>query len=261
MSLAYEKDPETVLSRSKVAVAYDLDRGEKIYYIFDSDNDCDEDDESDFDGVKEIRGNNFIPLPVHIVTEIQRHYIHIAGMSGSGKSCWVKEYIKIFQRYNPDNMIYLISSKEEDPAYDQLEIPISRIDIDLFMKKELDIDTVEKCLFIFDDIENFDENILKKVTTFKKIIAETGRSRGVHVISISHLPLSGNKSSKVDCNEMNAAVVFPASTRYHSFNLLTKYIGMSRSTADYLLKKKTRWVYVSKMVPSLYITKKRIGLI
>ena len=55
-------------------------------------------------------------------------------------------------------MIYLISSKEEDPAYDQLEIPISRIDIDLFMKKELDIDTVEKCLFIFDDIENFDEN-------------------------------------------------------------------------------------------------------
>ena len=73
MSLAYEKDPETVLSRSKVAVAYDLDKEEKIYYIFDNDSDCDEDGQSDF-GIREIRGNNFIPLPVHIVTNPKTLY-------------------------------------------------------------------------------------------------------------------------------------------------------------------------------------------
>lgn len=294
MSLSIEK-----LSENDIPLAIDTESGDIIYYNYmddDGDSDSDLDDvyitEEEFDALDDIldeykgikyrnywydrykalkkgkdrnicsiiKGGPFLPLPMHNKIEEQIQHLVISGMQGSGKSHFGGQYVGLYIEKFPDNDIYLFSRKTSDPAFDQYP-KIYRIQLDeTFFECEINTDDLEKCLVIFDDIEQLEPNIRKEVYKFRDIISEIGRCKQIYIIDINHLPLGG-KSTKTINNELTACVVFPASTKYHSMNLLTKYVGVSKKDATRILNKKTRWCYVNKIIPPCIITRNKIELL
>jgi hypothetical protein len=215
--------------------------------------------------------SNF-PLPLDRKDEVQPQIIHITGQQGSGKSFFTRQYIKQYIKYKPDNRIYLFSYKQSDEAYDDLEQTednpegkIIRLKIfePKFLTQEIGLDELYDALVIFDDVEQLEEEhpkIFKKVYSVKSLICSLGRCKQVYVITITHQPLAGNKTKK-DNLELTAVVVFPASSKYHSRNLLEKYVGLRKEDIDKILNLKTRWVYVNKSIPRCIITKRRVELL
>lgn len=211
--------------------------------------------------VTKLKGGPFFPLPLYNKEECQISHLVISAQQGCGKSYFASQYIELYHSKFPNNDIYIISKKEQDEAFDKFDF-IKRIKLDEeFLESELNTQDVDNALFVFDDIEQIhNKDIKKKVYQLKDDLSETGRSNQIYIISINHLPLGG-KSTKTDNNELTAAVVFPASTKYHSRNLLTKYVGISKNTTEKILNLNTRWVYINKNIPTYIITRKRVQLI
>jgi hypothetical protein len=296
MSLSYEK-----LNDKSLAIAIDLETSEIIWYNKDDNSDCEslEDDCEDVEldeedllaldkmlddyksikykepyikkfkkkikelenqKVTKIKGNNFFPLPLYNREECQISHLVISAQQGCGKSYFASQYIELYNLKFPNNDIYIISKKDKDEAFDKFNF-IKRIKLEDFLECELNTGDLSNALVVFDDIEQIsDKEIKKKVYQLKDDLSETGRSSQIYIISINHLPLSG-KSTKTDNNELTAAVVFPASTKYHSRNLLEKYVGISKEDTNKILNINTRWVYINKNIPTYIITKKRVQLI
>lgn len=293
MSLSYEKQTE-----DDIPLAIDLDTQDIVYYTRDIDDDDSSEDDTEIDeeeleelhrildeykgikyrpphvktylkirkkvltkNIRKIKGENFMPLPLDNKNEDQVQHFHITGQQGSGKSHFASQFIELYMDKFPDNDVYVFSKKKEDILYDKYE-KILRVPLDEdFLEAELDTENLSNALVIFDDVEQIhDDEIRKKVYKLKDDISETGRCQHIFIITITHLPLN-NRSTRTANSEMTAAVVFPASTKYHSRNLLEKYIGISKEDTKRILEMRTRWVFVNKSIPSCIIRKKKIELL
>lgn len=213
--------------------------------------------------IRIMENGNFMPLPLNNKQEEQIQHIKISGQQGSGKSYFAGEYIKLYIKEFPENKIYLFSWKDSDKAYDTFVESKKMIRIKLdesFLEKEANTSALSNVLVIFDDIEFLRGEIKKKVYQIKDELSGIGRSKGVYLITICHLPLAG-MHTKTENNELTATVVFPASTKYHSRNLLNKYIGLDPKITEQILNLDTRWVYINKNLPLCMITKEKIELL
>ena len=99
--------------------------------------------------------------------EIERMTLFVTGEAGAGKSYYVREYVKRYNRMFPNNPIYLISYLDKDKTLDEYK-KIKRIKAftNAFLNNcmKLDLETDFKNTFvIFDDIDSISETKVKDV--------------------------------------------------------------------------------------------------
>jgi predicted AAA+ superfamily ATPase len=250
----YESD------RPLALVKYDTgNKKNDIIYYHDSDPEYAGMDKRESD-IKLSYGK-MVPLPR--VEDNQRQMVYVTGPSGSGKSVWTSQYIKMYHALFPKNNIIIISKKNEDPAYDQYSY-VTRLDIDdsLLEGPPLKSEDFANSLIIFDDIENITPALLKsEVYRIKDDIIETGRSSNIYVVICAHLAMNGRETRK-DLNETDTFVIFPQnSSHYHLKSLLVKYAGLDTPDIAHILKAPTRWVMIYRHGPRHIITENEAFLV
>jgi Cdc6-like AAA superfamily ATPase len=192
----------------------------------------------------------FIPNPL----KMKRDVIYVAGASGSGKSYVAKQYIEKYRKLYPNKKIYLISALEADDTLDSIKgSPINRIPLD--MVKNININKLVDCLFIFDDVDGVPDkeggNDIQKLITNILIMgrAHTKDQGGVSIIIISH-NLTNYKKSRLTLSESQTYVIFPHSTAATQLHyLLSKYLGFDRKDIRKLRDMNSRAIYLHKNYP------------
>lgn len=195
---------------------------------------------------KEIILNNGEIYPMWDETK-ERQVFMITGMSGSGKSTYTSELIKIYHKQYPKNRILIFSNKLEDPVFDSLKY-VNRVEIDdELIEDPLNLDELRNTLIIFDDIEgNPDKKINIEMDRLRDLILQQGRSYKTSFIYISHLA-NNYKQTRTILNECNAITLFPAMTTKHSLKyLLEKYFGFDKNDINKVVNLPSRWVTIYK---------------
>ena len=115
----------------------------------------------------------------------ERQTIYVCGSAGSGKSYFVAQYVQEYHKTFKNNMIYLVSENEEDPAFDKLDY-VKRIIIEDLHENPLDWREFENSLIIFDDIDSIKGKLGKTIDELRDKLLKNSRKFKVSVISTSH---------------------------------------------------------------------------
>ena len=128
------------------------------------------------DGHKSIllKGDSvFQPIP----SNSERDVLYVSGMSGSGKSYYVAEFIKQYHLKFPKRDVFIFSSIDEDACLDKLKYA-KRINIKTpaFLETLLEAKDFENACVVFDDTDVISSKPIKKaVALILDSILQTGR--------------------------------------------------------------------------------------
>jgi len=189
--------------------------------------------------------------------------IYISGPTGSGKSyyirMWLKEYIKVF----PDRPIYLFSDMLEDPALDDFKnLMRFKLDEGLLKKKHIRPEKFKNSIVIFDDIDSIqDKKLYAYVLSLQNAILKTGRKLGITEIVTNHLMNNGIKTKEI-YNECSI-IVFPTrGSNFYALNYaLKKYLGMDSKQVKHVARLPTRMATIFKDFPQFVMYEKGIYLL
>jgi len=211
--------------------------------------------------------DSYFPYPLNEAH--QRQFLILTGASGSGKSYWCSQYMKIYHQMFPKNKIIIFSKKNFDPAYEEKNIDLVEKKIliripldDEFLEENLDTKDFKNTLVVFDDIENIpNKAIQKKVYALKDNLSQTGRVEGIYIILCNHMGMNF-KETRIDLGEADGVVVFQSTNPGQRDNLLIKYCGLSKDQVLEVgnLLKNSRWCFVKKTHPSYIVTEYRVTL-
>lgn len=187
-----------------------------------------------------------------------RMTMYCTGSAGSGKSYFIAEYVKEYHLLYPDNLIFLISESNEDPAFDNLEY-VKRLPVDeSWLSDPIDWNDFQSCLVIFDDIDSMTGKLGKEVWRLRDKLLKNSRKFKVSVISSAHNSTGTDLKSVL--NESQIIVFFMSNYNRALKYLLENYIGMSRKGVDKLRKMTdSRWTAVCKTFPNLIVQDKFIS--
>lgn len=207
----------------------------------------------------ELKSGHLSIIPQNIPGQVQN--IFVTGPSGSGKSVFTSKYINNYHVMFPENRIFVVSKKKEDPAFDQFDY-IKRIPLDDPVELALlDVAHFENSLVVFDDIENImDKTVRKIIYELKGNLLETGRSKGVYVVICAHIAL-GNLDTKKDLNECQYFVIFADTSVKAKKSLLETYVGLNARNIKKVAGISNRWVMVKKNNPMYVITDDKVFVI
>jgi len=119
----------------------------------------------------------------------------------------------------------------------------------------------EKCLIIFDDVENLDDEYLKLVVAFKNTVTQLYRQKEVDVVECNHKLLAGH-ISRLALTECTHVVFFISGVVSMDVrNFLEKYASLPKSTINYLLSQNTRWLCFIKFAPYSFVTSEKIRIL
>lgn len=173
--------------------------------------------------------------------------LYVGGPTGSGKSTIIGNWVRQYSKMNPDNRIYIFKRDNEyDSAFHGLNIEDD-------ISPKTDLTKMKNSIIIFDDIAEI-RNENKRIDT-KFLLKDTlknGRKKGISVICSNHLLYDRNKTKDIlyQCDKI---VVFPGSSNYMIENLCKKYVGMSKTAIDKLLRLPSRWALINKSYPQYVI--------
>lgn len=175
----------------------------------------------------------------------------ISGLSGSGKSFFIAQFLKYNRPRSKGTGIFLFSPIKDDKALSSIK-NIIHIDLDEFadeMKGSIfSIDDVPKgSVCIFDDIESYKKQDAKRYMELRDIFLERGRHSDISTICVSHNCMN-NQATKVSIREAQFWILFPASNRADARKLLRTYGGLESDKIDELMSMKTRWLFFKKTV-------------
>lgn len=193
-----------------------------------------------------------------------REILYICGASGTGKSTLAAQYIKKFIKIFPDSDIFIISRKDSDEVFDDIEEKkkekdkqIKRIKIDdELLSNPIDIlkDSEPNTLFVFDDIDSIEIRFFKLIYSMILDLLEVGRSYKLYGIITSHLLNSNNKKfSRVIFNEAHFIFFPPKVNKRGNRYFLKEYMGFNDDEIDRILEMKDRFVCVHKQYPPYII--------
>jgi hypothetical protein len=152
---------------------------------------------------------NLIPLNLSKPDQYgrQRDVISINGQSGTGKTYFACQYLRIAEKINPGSKIFLFSSKkvESEPCFKDL--PIIQIDTSRdklaelcgfhVNKNKVDYSSnnneslyelfPDKSYVLFDDVESFNQDCRKMILHLQNSLLMTGRAKQINVICINHM--------------------------------------------------------------------------
>jgi hypothetical protein len=194
---------------------------------------------------------NLFPIVESLKTKSIR--LFISGQSGSGKSYFISEFLKYNQ---PKGMpVFIFSPFKADKSVDSIKNLIY-IDLDDFEAEnqrefETPDDIPDDSIIIFDDIDSH-RTRAKELQKIRDIYLEIGRHHNISVLTISHNPMGGVKT-KASIRESQYAVVFPRANQRDTTKLLETYFGYTKKMVDEVLNCTSRWVFISKSVPSYFV--------
>ena len=226
-------------------------RKNKIY--INNDKPYDEDIIKEFDNISFNDGE----LMLSPDKDDERVTMYVCGSAGSGKSYFVAQYVAEYHKTFKDNLVYLVSENNEDPAFDKLDY-VNRIIIDDMYENPIDWKEFENCLVIFDDIDSIKGKLGKTIDDLRDKLLKNSRKFRVSVISTSH-DACGIKLKSV-LNESKIIVFFMVNYNRSLKYLLENYIGINKTAIQKLRKdaNKSRWTAYVKGFPSYLIQQKMI---
>jgi hypothetical protein len=200
-----------------------------------------------------LKDGKIVPLPKKNIVD----KIYICGVSGSGKSSYIGEYMKQYKKMFRDSDIYLYSSIEEDKVLDKHN-PI-RIDISDIENIQIEPFEFENSLVIFDDTNTIkDKEINNAVMSEKDWLLEQGRHFNIRLCISSHLIYDGHNTRRT-LNEATQVVIFPKSSGlYQIKQFLKNYCGYERDEITNIINLKSRWVCINRTYPQYIIYDKGI---
>ena len=185
-----------------------------------------------------------------------------SGVSGSGKSTFISNYIKEYRRKYPDTDVFIFSSVKQDKALDGFD-PI-RIDMDTYLEDPMTPEDMEDSIVIFDDISTImDPRTRKAVCALQNHIAETGRHFGIVLLSTTHILFNYGETKKM-LNEATLTVLFPAAGgRAHIRRFLKETVGLEKPLIEkfFEMGKHSRYVCVKRQYSPYFISEKEIVLV
>jgi ABC-type dipeptide/oligopeptide/nickel transport system ATPase component len=193
-------------------------------------------------------------------TKKERDVGLICGASGSGKSYFIKQYIKEYKKTFKKNNIYMFSNLDYDETLDD-DLKIDRVKIDEeLLTDPLSVEDFENSLVIFDDIDVIRQKELKNaVYQIMDEILETGRHLRVSCLMTVHYP-TGNQLKRI-LNECMFYVYFPwGATRANNY-VLENYLGVDKLDIKKIKATKSRWAVIFKNYPQAVITEKAIWML
>ena len=196
----------------------------------------------------------FQPIP----SNSERDVLYVSGMSGSGKSYYVSEFVKQYHSKFPKRPIYIFSSIDQDACLDKLKYT-KRVDIKkpAFLEEVLEAKDFEETCCIFDDCDVLTNKAIKKqVFLILNSILETGRHFKTTCIFTSHCACNGLQT-KIILNEATSITVFPKTSGNKALNYLADtYLGLDKKQTAALKCVAGRWITVVRAYPRCVLTEK-----
>lgn len=200
---------------------------------------------------------HFEPIPD---PKKERSILYITAQSGAGKSYFVAEWVKRYQKMFPDNNVYLLSSLTSDPTIDKIK-NLMRIKLDEFVEDKWNIDDVKDACLILDDTDCVTDKIQKKaIDQLLSSVLQTGRHTNTTCLFTSHLATAG-KDTKLILNECQSVTIFPSTMGNRQMKyLLEGYFGLDNKEIKKLKKLEGRWVQICKTYPKCILSEKEAFL-
>jgi energy-coupling factor transporter ATP-binding protein EcfA2 len=208
----------------------------------------------------ELNGDSkFAPYPDKTK---ERNVITCFGPSGSGKSFYVKLFLRAYKKEYPSNEIYMFSKLKDDKSLDDIAgIKRVKIDDDL-LHDPLETDDFKDSCVIMDDTDALlNKHHKRAVDDLKNSVLETGRHTNSTLLITSHLACKGLETRTV-LNESHQITIYLSSGSSYDY-LLTNYLGFSRKQIALLktFAENSRWVTIVRGFPQIIFTEKAIMLL
>lgn len=202
-----------------------------------------------------------LPPPAGPDDKIKREIFVVTGPSGSGKSYWIRSYVRNYLKLFPKHSVFLISSLSHDDTLDAVK-ELQRIDTDkLVANPPKDVKTWTNSLLLIDDVEGLDAAKAAAVQRVQDMVASEGRHTGTTLIRASHLS-TDYKRTRLLLQEAHGFILFPQAGAHSQYTyLLTKYGGMEKKVVANLLATPTRWILVHHTAPRYVLTPSTIYLL
>jgi hypothetical protein len=221
----------------------------------------------------------FIPDAVFepYIDEDRHETYYITGQSGSGKSTYATNLIKMMRKKNPNKKVYIISKLDEDKVYDEIgkgpnapiRIPTKDDEgFDAFgMTKDhipsLTMDHLKDSIVVFDDTTSIDDPAINKgVQHLLDTICECGRHNKITLINTAHL-IANHKASRKILNEATNITFFINSNWAQTSLFFKGQMGMLKPQIERirLLGEGSRWITLNRGIPNYILSQNRLLLI
>jgi Cdc6-like AAA superfamily ATPase len=253
-------------------MSFDINKKEKIIsYIVDKNNKI----ENTVSLVDSKNGNDFIELDSdhHFqlaprpLKETERMCIFVSGESGAGKSYYIREYSKFYNKMFKNNEIYLISYLKNDETLDEFKkiIRLDVIDNIEFLENIEKLNCEEEfsnCLVIFDDIDSISNKRTKdKIYSLLNKLLRIGRHFSCSICYASH-ELYNDPTLKHILNECQIITFFPKYLNYKKIKyLLETYFGLSKNQIEKIKSIDSRFITYFKGNPKVIMSEKIMFLL
>lgn len=200
-----------------------------------------------------IYEDNIMPIP----SINKRNVISIFGSSGSGKSVFTNNFCVIYQHLFPNNEIYMISSKPEDPS---ITFEPKRLNIPRIVEDDVSLDWKKfaNSLIVIDD-SFFEKEEQAIVDKFMNDVIFLGRQQRTSIIITKHILNNGQDTRILKC-ESDMIVVFPNhSPRNHIIDYL-KNIGFTPTTARRAINTNSRFLCIRIQAPNVLIYNDKVEI-
>jgi hypothetical protein len=182
----------------------------------------------------------------------ERDVVYCSGMSGSGKSYYIKNFAQYYQKLYKDREIYVFSGIEEDSgSLDQIK-NLKRVKIfeEGFLDSEFSLEDFKDSLVIFDDLEMINNKPLKtKIMKLQHSMLCGGRHKQISVCVANHSVANGAET-KLILNEANTIVLYCKGLGKRVLKyVLDDYLGQDKATITKITHAKSRWVAILKTFP------------
>jgi predicted AAA+ superfamily ATPase len=194
-------------------------------------------------------------------THTERQILYITGASGSGKSTYTANYVKLYKKMFKNNDVFVFSALKDDESLDVIKP--KRIDInDRLVTEPIKVEEFKDSCVIFDDIDVISNKRQRDaVYTLLNEILETGRHFKITCVITNHLATAGKDTRRV-LNECHSVTYFPHSgSNVGLKRLLVDYLGLDKNTIGKIKKSKSRWATIFKNFPTIAMTERNMWLL
>lgn len=219
--------------------------------------------------------------PTVNVEKNQVYSVLISAPSGAGKSYKANELITQlldkFPKKNQPTIFYFTTQTEPDPAYEKLikkehtvindkgkktqESIWQVVDInseDLF---SIPIEVYKNSVVLFDDWEtNNSKDIRDGLHKLLVAFLSRGRKLGIHVISIIHTTLQANFTRDLHF-ESRVTILYPKYQIKTTASYLKNYMGFEEEDIRMVKNRRTRSMYIHKIIPQYCVTDDMVWLL
>lgn len=189
----------------------------------------------------------------------ERELIYIFGPSGSGKSFLTSRFVTEFKLGRPDYDVFVFSRLSEDPS---LEFEYTHIAMNEDVLRDIDVESLENSIVIFDDTETpNDKKVSKLIDNLKDLIAQEGRHYNITMIVTTHMACNYNRT-RIILNECQKYVIFPKGNgKKQMENMFCSYGGLSKHQFELVKNLDTRWCMLNTSYPNYLVYETGIQLL